>query len=139
MPAVTAKKQKTRRPMERRRPDYPYTMRLPDGRTILVEIPGEWVDADRDGELLFTPQAARLLDRIRVLAAKWNHPPTPTYIATFREALGLTQKQLGERLGVDALTVSRWERGTVKPSPASMKALERVRKEAVRKGVVLPT
>lgn len=28
-----------------------------------------------------------------------------------REALGLSQEQLGAKVGVDAVTVSRWERG----------------------------
>lgn len=32
------------------------------------------------------------------------------FIAEHREAKGLTQKQLAERLGIDAMTVSRWER-----------------------------
>jgi len=31
------------------------------------------------------------------------------YIAEHREALGLTQEQLGERLGCGHMTVSRWE------------------------------
>ena len=40
---------------------------------------------------------------------------------TFRErrdAMGLTQKELADRLGVRSNTVARWERG-VRPTPAS--------------------
>lgn len=33
-----------------------------------------------------------------------------------RRASGLTQKQLAEELGVEAITVSRWERGATSPS-----------------------
>jgi transcriptional regulator with XRE-family HTH domain len=33
-----------------------------------------------------------------------------------RRAAGLTQKHLGDALGVDAITISRWERGVTTPS-----------------------
>lgn len=33
-----------------------------------------------------------------------------------RRSAGLTQKQLAEELGVEAITVSRWERGATSPS-----------------------
>jgi transcriptional regulator with XRE-family HTH domain len=33
-----------------------------------------------------------------------------------RRAAGLTQKQLAEAIGVEAITVSRWERGVTMPS-----------------------
>jgi transcriptional regulator with XRE-family HTH domain len=50
-----------------------------------------------------------------------------------RETLGLTQAQLARELGVDTITVSRWERG-VYPIPAyiglAVEALEKRRKEA---------
>lgn len=32
------------------------------------------------------------------------------------EDLGLTQKEFGAKIGVDAITVSRWERGVAEPS-----------------------
>lgn len=32
-------------------------------------------------------------------------------LRTRREVLGLTQQALAERLGIDSMTVSRWERG----------------------------
>jgi transcriptional regulator with XRE-family HTH domain len=33
-----------------------------------------------------------------------------------RRSVGLTQKQLAEKLGVESITVSRWERGVTSPS-----------------------
>lgn len=128
------------KPTERARqdePDVPYLMRLPSGRTLLVLIPAEWCDTDASGETAFRPPAVRLLDRVRVTAMSVPPEPTPGYIRTLREALGLTQVEFGKRLGVDSMTVSRWERGAVKPSPAAVKALDRLRREAGRKGITI--
>lgn len=50
-----------------------------------------------------------------------NRKPIPTIgqrIAVARKAAELTQKGLGERLGVATATVSRWECGAIDP-PAS--------------------
>ena len=33
-----------------------------------------------------------------------------------RRSVGLTQKQLADKLGVESITVSRWERGVTSPS-----------------------
>lgn len=41
--------------------------------------------------------------------------PPKNYIAEWREKRGLTQIQLGERLGTSDVTVSRWETGKRKP------------------------
>lgn len=120
------------------RPDVPYTMKLPDGRTLFIEVPGRYTKTDRSGETAFLPEGVRFLDRVRALAMKLERPPSPGFIRTLREGLGLTQVEMGERLGVDSMTVSRWERGTLRPSDASLDALEGLRRKAVRKGVVLP-
>jgi transcriptional regulator with XRE-family HTH domain len=40
-----------------------------------------------------------------------------------RQGAGLTQKELGARLGCESITVSRWERGVTSPS---LRTLERV-------------
>jgi DNA-binding transcriptional regulator YiaG len=117
--------------------DVPYTMRLPDNRTVFVLVPGQWCGRDRSGELTFKPKAVQFLDRVQVMAMKMPKTPTPGFIRTLREALGMTQAQLGERVGVDKLTVYRWERGMMKPRPSAVKALERLRKQAGRKGIIL--
>ena len=113
-------------------------MKLPDGRTLFVEVPGRWTTNDRDGSTLFLPDAVRFLDRIRVLANKLNRAPTPAYITTLRESLGLTQAQFGQTVGVDKVTVSRWERGELRPGDKSLAALEKLRAQAAARGAVIP-
>ena len=45
-------------------------------------------------------------------------------IQSLREhSLALTQKELGEALGVGQVTVSRWERGVVEPRPRHLRRL----------------
>jgi transcriptional regulator with XRE-family HTH domain len=39
-----------------------------------------------------------------------------TRLRTARRSAGLTQKQLAEALGVESITVSRWERGVTSPT-----------------------
>jgi DNA-binding transcriptional regulator YiaG len=92
---------------------------------------------DVTGELLFKPEAVRFLDRVRVLAMRVPKSPTPGFILTLREALGLTQVEYAARLGVDSMTVSRWERGAIKPGPAAIRALDKLRRESARRGVVI--
>lgn len=119
-------------------PDFPYTMKLADGRTLYVEVPGRWMTRDRDGSPAFLPGGVAFLDRVRALAIKLDRPPGPGFITALREALGLTQKEFGEQLGVDKMTVSRWERGTLRPSEASLAAVDGLRRKAVRRGVTIP-
>ncbi len=117
--------------------DVPYTMKLPGGRTLLVLIPAAWCETDVSGAMAFRPQAVRLLDRVRVAATSVPAKPTPGYILTLREALGLTQTQLGERLGVDKMTVARCEWGKMAPGAAALKALDRLRRELGRRGLTI--
>lgn len=119
-------------------PDLPYTMKLPDGRMLYVEVPGRWITTDRDGSPAFLPGGVHFLDRVRALALTLDRPPSPGFITSLREALGLTQKEFGEQLGVDKMTVSRWERGTLRPSEASLAAVDELRRKAVRRGVTIP-
>ena len=53
------------------------------------------------------------------------------YIVTLRKALGITQKEFGERFGVDKATVMRWENGSLRPSDESLAAIEEFRLEAM--------
>jgi len=119
-------------------PGVPYVMMLPDGRTLFVEVPRRMTKVDRGGELGFTPEGVRFLDRLRALATPLGCAPSPAYLATLRDALGLTQEELGARIGKSALTVSRWERGTLRPGKDSLAALGKVLAKAKRDGVVLP-
>lgn len=145
----------TRTPGSRRRgpapaehlstPDYPYTMKLPDGRTVYVEVPGRWVRthpaksrAGDAGQPAFTPEAVAFLDRVRALAMNLPSGPSPSFLVSLREALGMTQKEFGEAVGVESMTVSRWERGTLHPSGPSLAAIDKLRLDAVSRGVVLP-
>lgn len=45
-------------------------------------------------------------------------------IKATRKALGLTQAQLAEKLGVDHSTVSRFESGDIEPSERTLLAME---------------
>lgn len=116
----------------------PYLMKLSDGRSLFIEIPADMVRIDRDGSTGFTSAGIRFLDRIRALASQMGEKPTPGHIAALRQALDLTQRELGERIGVDKLTVSRWERGEIKPSGDSVARLQALRRKAVAKGVIVP-
>lgn len=134
-PPMTTKRKPTRRGAST--DDVPYIMRLPDGRSILVLLRPDWCELDVTGELLLKPDAVQFLDRIRVMATKLPKAPSPSFIRTLRETLGLTQVELGERVGVDSMTVSRWERGAVKPSAAAVKALNKLRRDAGRRGITI--
>ncbi len=50
---------------------------------------------------------------------------TAVEMKSSRQALGLAQTQLAERLGVHWMTVSRWERGTV-PIPEPVAQLVKI-------------
>lgn len=50
-------------------------------------------------------------------------------IKALRKALGLSQQKLGVRLGLAAITVSRWERGIACPSREALGGLEELKRE----------
>jgi DNA-binding transcriptional regulator YiaG len=112
-------------------------MRLGDGRTLFVEVPAGMALADRGGEIAFTPEGVRSLDRVRVLASSVPSPPSPAFLVTLRDALGLTQEQLGKAIGRDKLTISRWERGTLRPSPEALARLDALARKRKRAGILL--
>jgi transcriptional regulator with XRE-family HTH domain len=45
------------------------------------------------------------------------------YLAEWRESLGLTQQQLGDRLATSDVTVSRWETGKRRPDNNALAAI----------------
>lgn len=128
---MTTKRSRTRRAI---RDDVPYTAKLPDGRTLFVLVPAKWCKLDASGEVLFTPDAARFIDRVQTLAMRTPSAPTPGYVRTLREALGLTQAELAERIGVDKMTVARWEWGKLRPRRSAAAALDKLRRDAGRRG-----
>ena len=117
--------------------DQPYLMRLADGRRLAVEVPARWVRYDRSGDVGFTIDGVRFLDRLRALFSPMKTPPSPGFIRSLRQALDLTQTEFGKSMVVDKLTVSRWERGELRPGKRSLRALQRIRASAVRKGISL--
>jgi DNA-binding transcriptional regulator YiaG len=53
-------------------------------------------------------------------------------IKELRQALCLTQAELAAKIGVDVLTVSRWERGIVTPSKLAQKEIDKLIAKAMR-------
>ena len=45
-----------------------------------------------------------------------RRPKPPTTLRAMRKALGLTQKQLGDRVGASDACINRWERGVRMPN-----------------------
>jgi DNA-binding XRE family transcriptional regulator len=115
----------------------PYTMRLPGGRTVFVNIPAEYVEYDISGEMMFTPEGVRFLDRIQVLAMKTPDNPTRGYLQTVREALGMTQAQLAQKLERDVAAIQEWEKGKVKPDEQDRQRIQKMVDEAGRRGVIV--
>ena len=135
-------KRRKARPSQKRsgrdeQPDVPYMMKLPDGRSLYVEVPGRYCVRDRSGRVAFTPEGVRFLDGVRALALPLTTPPRPAFISNVRRALGMTQAECGEAIGVDKMTVSRWERGTSRPSSEALERLRRMVARAKRRGVLL--
>jgi DNA-binding transcriptional regulator YiaG len=131
---MTTKRSKTARAI---RGDVPYTAKLPDGHTLFVLVPAKWCELSAGGEVLFKPEASRFIDRIQTLAMRTPAVPTPGYVRTLREALGLTQAELGERLGVDKATVARWENGKVRPGRKAASAMDKLRRQSGRRGTTV--
>lgn len=51
---------------------------------------------------------------------------TAAQILALRKHLGLSQAAFAARVGVHSMTVSRWERGTVRPSTDTVRMLRRL-------------
>jgi transcriptional regulator with XRE-family HTH domain len=55
---------------------------------------------------------------------------TPTGLKRIRRALGLTQERLARALGVDRVTVARWEGGTYRITEPIVRLVQRIAAEA---------
>jgi len=115
----------------------PYTMLLPDGRSVFVRIPGRMVEHDRSGEMMLTPAGGQLLDRIQAMAQKTPTSPSPGYIKTVREALGLTQPAFARALGRSTVSIKKYEAGDTRPGKEVVQRLQRLVDKATQRGVVL--
>jgi DNA-binding XRE family transcriptional regulator len=139
---LTAKKAPYRRGRARRpaldAPGLPYTMKLAEGRTVFVEVPGRMATSDRGGETAFTPEGVRFLDHVRALAMNLEGTPSPAFITALRQAAGMTQEELGRRIGRHKLSVARWEWGTLHPDAEALERLREFFRELKASGVVLP-
>ncbi len=80
-----------------------------DGRLYQIEVPELTIPkCGACGKLVFTTSAdAQVLHALRLHLKLL----TPQQIKEGHKALGLRSKDLAERLGVAAATISRWERG----------------------------
>ena len=54
-------------------------------------------------------------------------------IKELRERLGFTQRELGELIGVNQVTVNRWENGKYKPSKLALEKLNKLTRSTPRK------
>ena len=59
-------------------------------------------------------------------------------LRTARRGAGLTQKQLADRLQVESITVSRWERGVTSPSLPRLRRIAEITETTVSDLVRLP-
>ena len=124
---------------EKPRESVGYVMNLPDGRRVYLELPEQYLSRDRSGQLLIRPPAIRILDQVRSLAMQRVDRPTPAFLVTLRETLDLTQEEFGEAVGVDKMTVSRWERGDRRPNAANAQRIAALRSEYIKQGATLHT
>jgi len=115
----------------------PYTMTLPDGRTVYVAIPASMTRRGADGSLQIRPAGVRLLDQVRALAMRTPRTPSPAHIRTVREALGLTPAGFAQKLGYSTVTVKRWEAGSIKPGPEAATRIQQLIDDAAEHGVLL--
>jgi len=85
----------------------------------------------------FAPPAVKILDQVRAVAMRNAERPTPAYLVTLRKTLDMTQREFGKSVGVDKMTVSRWERGSRRPSIANARRIAALRAKRIRHEVPL--
>ena len=114
--------------------DLPYVVSFGEGGLLAINLKAAWLKPDRSGQPLLLPPAVRALDRLRAVFTV-QEMLTPGFITSLREAMGLTQSEFGEKVGVSKITVSRWECGRIRPGPAMASALLKLQVKARREGV----
>lgn len=114
--------------------DLPYVVPFGKDGMLAISLSAAWVKPDRNGKPLLLPPAVRALDRLRAVFANQERI-TPGFVVSLREGMGLTQSEFGHKLGVSKMTVSRWECGKMKPSPAATRAIFKLQSSARREGV----
>ncbi|HZL38168.1 MAG TPA: helix-turn-helix domain-containing protein [Tepidisphaeraceae bacterium] len=114
--------------------DLPYVVSFGDSGMLAIALRAAWLKPDRSGQPLLLPPAVRAVDRLRAIFTH-QEELTPGFILSLREGMGLTQSQFGEELGVSKITVSRWECGRMRPSPAKARAIRKLQAQARHEGV----
>jgi DNA-binding transcriptional regulator YiaG len=114
--------------------DLPYVVEFGEGEMLAIQLKSDWLKPDRSGRPLLLPEAVRVVDRLRAVFAN-QEKITPGFIISLREAMGCTQEEFGEKLGVSKMTVSRWENRRMRPSPGAVAALRRLQNQAREAGV----
>ena len=111
--------------------DLPFAIPGEAGTFLAIQLPADWLKADRSGRPLLLPPAIRIVDRLRATFGA-QVSPTPGFIVSLRGALGLTQEEFGRKLKVSKMTISRWERGRMKPSESAANAIQKLQQRARR-------
>lgn len=62
----------------------------------------------------------------------------PTLLKSAREAVGLTQDELGQKLGVSQQTIAHWETGKHHPRGPQVQALEKELQTTLQRKTMLP-
>lgn len=114
--------------------DLPYAVSLGARGMLAILLHAEWVAPDRSGRPLLLPPAVLAIDRLRAVFATASEI-TPGFILGLREAMGLTQEQFGRKLGVTKMTVSRWERGGMRPTASTAAAIRGLQTRVAFEGV----
>lgn len=115
--------------------DLPYTLSVGDAFLAIMLRPS-WLKADPSGMPVLLPPAVRAIDRLRAVFARETRI-TPGFITALREAMHLSQTQFGAKLGVSKITVSRWERGRMRPGPEMHAAILKLQDQARSEGVII--
>ena len=117
----------------------PYTIKVAGGKDLVVELQSKHFTYDLDGELCFTPEGYRYLDRFDVALTDAPDQPGPGWLITMRDVFDLTPAQMAELLGTDEATYATWEafRGGVRPPAEAVEKLRQLRRERIKRGVVI--